>query len=68
MDDSYALTSGIFWNKSITVNKRFFMLSEAEQAAVISHEMGHVKGFHIEQRILCFFLFPPALFWLCRRQ
>jgi len=63
-----AYTSGILFWKKITVGKKFFDFNDDVQEAILAHEMGHVKGFHIEQKILCLILCPFALKWLFRRQ
>ena len=57
----------LFW-KWIEVGSKFHELSEPIKEAILSHEMGHIKEFHQEQRLLCFLLYFPALFRLCRWQ
>ncbi len=61
-----------FWpfRKKILVGLQWFYLSPEEQYAVLLHEVGHCKAFHMEKRILYIplVIFPSLLKALCRQQ
>lgn len=66
--ESLASTSGILFWKKITLGRLWPGLSDEEKAAVLAHELGHVKKWHIEKRILCFLFRPHKLIELCVEQ
>lgn len=52
-----AFTYGLWPFKKIIVGRQFFQLSMDERCAVLLHEYGHCKHFHVERQLLGF-LFP----------
>lgn len=61
-----------FWpRKRIVVGRAWYGLTGEERVAVLFHEAGHCKAFHLELRILMLPLLliaPPLAAWICRRQ
>lgn len=46
-----------FWNKTVVTGDLFELLTDAEQHAVMAHEMGHIVGSHMRQRWALFLKF-----------
>lgn len=63
-----AYVTGILWWKKLYIHTKFTKLSKEMQCAVIAHELGHIKHFHTEQRILCILFLPFLYVKLCRWQ
>lgn len=55
-----AIASGIWPRKRIVVGKDFYKLEENQMIAVLMHEVGHCKNFHLEERLIIFAL----TFWI----
>jgi hypothetical protein len=56
--DTIAAARGVLWNRHIVVGTSWFYLSPEEQQAVLWHEVGHLKHFHLLRRLLW-----VPLFW-----
>ena len=54
--------------KKILYGSGFKKLPNDVQAAITSHEEGHLHGHHTELRILCLLFMPFMLKWLCQKQ
>lgn len=61
-----------FWPfKRIAIGSKWFMLPERQRTAVLYHEAAHVRGWHMEKRLLNVFLLifkPVAARALCAEQ
>ena len=71
MENPISNCRGIFRWKKIFVGPAFMRFPPREQAALLIHEVGHCKMFHLEKRILAalaLVFWPPALVRLCNAQ
>jgi len=63
-----ARATGVFQKQKIVLGSRVMELTLPQLKATLSHETGHLRGRHIEWRILCLIFCPFLIFWLCRQQ
>lgn len=63
-----ARAKGVFWKQRIVLGSKIVDLNMEQFEATIWHELGHLRGRHIEWRILFLFVCPFLIPWLCKNQ
>ena len=63
-----ARAKGVFWKQRIVLGSKIADLNMEQFEATIWHELGHLRGRHIEWRILFLFICPFLIPWLCKNQ
>lgn len=59
---------GLWPFKRICIGPEFFRFTERERQAILLHEVGHCKMFHLEKRILNAILRPHLIASYCQAQ
>lgn len=61
-----AKARGIWPFRRIYIGQRWYMLTDRQQMAVLMHEAGHCKMFHLEKRVAMRWLSPIRSSWVLK--